>query len=558
MKIIKTFFYLLFSLAIYLNIAQTISYAQGEIEDKDITIEKDINIELPPKTKMYEKITPQVVKFDSPTITYQFDPVDYEGEEIDSTAAAAQDEAPEEIMTIEKFTKGYLRAGVGNYQTTYAEAFYEHKTSPKNYYSLYGKHLSSLRGPIGKEYSAASQHEIRANWNQFLKNSKIDLSLQYQRRMQRFYGYTFQENNPFNEADSMKQVLHLLNFQAGLIDQRVGKKLTYQVKAHYTYWRDRFENQENQIGLRAELDYQWSERLKITTDMQGWLMPYQQNTQTIERTYWSIKPQIDFQIQKFNIRAGFNVINQNDTLNAQDNFLFYPLLQASYRFNDLLMFVAGIEGDLQRTTRAQMSFENPFLRPQIQLFHVNKPFEIYGKIIGKPKPELSYQATISYAQYKNMYFYVNSPADSAKFNPIYAFNESHILRIAGEIAYTGYKKLILRFTTAFNGFILPDNFYAFHRPSLESNLWCTYTPIEKLSLHLDFYFVAGARAINYRTNEILTLNSIADCNLKIEYAALTKWNIFAEINNIFGQNYQRLLHYPQQGLNFIVGVGYDF
>ena len=71
-------------------------------------------------------------------------------------------------------------------------------------------------------------------------------------------------------------------------------------------------------------------------------------------------------------------------------------------------------------------------------------------------------------------------------------------------------------------------------------------------------FLEGLQGKNFVTNRIQKLPTIWDANLKIDYFLGSQFAAFVSLNNIVGQNYQRYLYYPSQGLNFLGGITYSF
>ena len=81
---------------------------------------------------------------------------------------------------------------------------------------------------------------------------------------------------------------------------------------------------------------------------------------------------------------------------------------------------------------------------------------------------------------------------------------------------------------------------------------------KKLFVTGDLYFYEGLQGKNFVTNRVQKLPTIWDANLKIDYFLGTQFAAFVSLNNIVGQNYQRYLYYPSQGLNFLGGITYSF
>ena len=75
---------------------------------------------------------------------------------------------------------------------------------------------------------------------------------------------------------------------------------------------------------------------------------------------------------------------------------------------------------------------------------------------------------------------------------------------------------------------------------------------------LDAYYIGGLKNKNFVTATTVNLKPIVDLNLKIDYLLTRNFSAFASINNLLGKNYERYLYYPQQGLNFLAGLSFQF
>ncbi|MFV8227048.1 hypothetical protein, partial [Christiangramia aquimixticola] len=63
--------------------------------------------------------------------------------------------------------------------------------------------------------------------------------------------------------------------------------------------------------------------------------------------------------------------------------------------------------------------ENPFLGPSSQLLNTVNNYKIAGGIEGQFQEVFHYRAGVDVSRFNNMHFFVNSIADSARFELVY-------------------------------------------------------------------------------------------------------------------------------------------
>ncbi len=547
---------LLFTTGVWNN-----GFAQsGQVEDKDVVVEKERAIDLPTQIKIIDKILPETIQQKDKAQIYNLSTPEYMPEYLRIPVNPPKENSEALPLIVESKAEGYIKLGGGNYNTTYGEGFFEHKVSRKFYYGLQARHLASFIGPVGSnDYAATNENKLRIHTDYLTQKSKFSFIAAYQRNSYRFYGYAFDENNSFNGLDSMKQILNKLTIEIRHNNLQIDQKFQYNYGIDYTYFQDNSNNKEGQFNIQGDLSYQLSESIKIKANLQAWLSQLNQDTLSINRNLFALTPVFNFKYNRIELNAGVNITYNNDTSKTGGPLHVFPILNISYRFADLLAVTLGYEGAVELTSLSRFDKENPYLKNSaIRLFHSNKLFELFAKIQGNILPKLYYSAKIQYSQYKNLYFYRNIPNDSAKFEIIYNNDVTKLFKIEGQIGYQIKKNLNTRFRIAFLDYSLPGNGVAFHRANLESNLLVSYQPVKNLSLSLDFYVTGGIRTFNFRTNETVSLPTIYDLNFKADYTFYKKLSAFAMLNNLFSQDYQRYLNYPNQGFNFLIGLGYAF
>jgi len=534
----------------------------AQVNEEEVVVEKERQIELPQKQKsIYEAKTPEI-KREEGEQNYDFGNFDYGSnlQNIDIQFPEAQDSS-QITPPLETYKKGYIKLGGGNFSTLYGEVFWEHAIDTTWKYALNLTHLSSNTGPVGTgNYSAQSTNRFDTYVNRFSKKGIWGLDLGYRRNGNRFYGYDFQENNPNLGEDSLLQVTN--RFYATLSYRNFpndSTKFQYDLQGKFKYWNNSFDYSEIQGGLEAFLVYDFSENLTAKAETKFWFTEQTQNT-SLNRNYIAIKPTVTYRIGKFWINAGLNFVWEDDTTSTAEGVYVMPIAKIGYRFADYLQVSAGVQGDVQRTTLYEVTDENPFLGRNALMYHTQIPWQFFFKAEGTPNPNLTYSVYLQWEQFKNLYFYLNNPLDTAKFILAYEPEGREISRVSigGEIAYNFENGLTLEAQAIFYNYEMNTFAEPWHRPEFEGNFNANYIFSEKFNIGANLYFAGGITAFNFISNEDENLEPIIDLSLGGNYQFKEKWSAFLHLNNLLSTNYQRYLHYPQQGFNILIGLTYAF
>src|SRR5690606_40384846 len=126
--------------------------------------------------------------------------------------------------------------------------------------------------------------------------------------------------------------------------------------------------------------------------------------------------------------------------------------QATFHISNDNKVYGGIEGDIERKSLQQFADENIFLNQNVSVFNTNKSMEFYGALEGKAFKVLSFKGGFSIANYKNMYYFVNSATDSTKFDVIYDTGNTSLLNLFAEVGVSKSELFNLVLRTDYYGY----------------------------------------------------------------------------------------------------------
>ncbi len=522
----------------------------AEIEDARVVIEKDRKIELPTASRSYEKVPPLPGAVREKTLDYDFKDYSHALKPLDPRirVLTVQDEK------LRKFYGNYLKVGLGNYTTPYLEGFFNNKRNDRYAVGAHVKHLSSKNGPVDKENSGTSENKVGLYGKLFTKALTFGGDLKYERRKNNFYGYA-----PGLETseDGIKQVYNFFHANLGFVSNTDNEDLYYQFNVSFDHLADHYETSESQVGFDLETRFTLSELLELGLNSDLYLSKIN-STGSISRNFFRLNPTFKTTIDPLEIEAGLNLVYEDDTLFNANKVHFYPVAKATYHISEDVKVYAGLGGDVERVSLQHLSRENPFIATGVPVFNTNKTLEFYGALEGKIFSTLAFKGGFSVGNYKNMYYYVNSQADSAQFDILYDNGNTSLFNLFAELGVSKSEVFNLVFRTDYYGYDPDDLEEAWHKPKFGLSLLGTYNLYNKLLFGLELASLGGIKGYNQQSDRQESLDPMIDLNFKTEYLFSDRASLFLNFNNILGNNNERYLNYPSRKFMFMAGLTYSF
>jgi hypothetical protein len=530
---------------------------QGDIKTDEIEVYKDTKVVLPQANRIFEKI-PTVGEETRKPIRYEFveRKLPVQTPEFSPTVSMPEGGDDKNNLKAAKHSN-IVRAGIGNYGHTFFEAHAGIPMGEDNYHGIYIKHNNFRLGPIGANFSSQSQNLVKIHSRTSFDAIKLEGALGWERRGFDFYGfvpkpYDFPESQIFNSWNKF-------NFNGNISNSNKDSKIDYQFKTNLSYLFSHLK--ANEIVLNGSMNavYPLTDELSAILDG-SFVLAQRQDSITLYRNLYKIKPTFQYKTDKFTITAGLNVINDREKNSFNQSYL-YPIVKLDAQVIQGVKVFVGYEGDAYANNLTSFLMENQWLNRFIELRNTRKTNDFYAGAKASLQNGIDLEAKISYANYKDFYVFNNSRADSARFEVLYS-NDSTTVKVTNFTAQASYQipdmfRSNLKFdVNVFGG--LGNLKTAWHRPNFSATWNNTFTVKQKLLVSSDLYFMSGMQGKNFQTNKEVKLDAIIDLNFKFTYLIGEHFNVFVSANNILGNNYQRYLYYPTQGVNFLGGLSYSF
>ncbi|UII19206.1 TonB-dependent receptor [Fulvivirga ligni] len=523
----------------------------GEIEDVEINIIKDLQITLPKANRNFEKIPPLTTDDKPANLQYFFSNLNFALPDIDvkMRPLRIKDES------LNKLYGNYVKAGFGNYATPYLEAYLNNKRSKEYSYGAHFNYLNSAKGPVDGKNSGSGNLDLDLFGKYFTKNATFSGDVGFNQRKYHFYGYP--EGIELDE-DTLKQSFNDIYVKAQVESANKKSPFHYTLGGQYDRLSDKYDARESEGQLFLKSNYDLNEDAFIRLNAS--LSSISRKDELVEkqsRTLFKLRPTVGFDLEGFKVEAGFNLAYENDSLGDGDKLHFYPVAQASYPFTESIMIYAGIRGDMQKNSLRSLSTQNPYMRSNVPIYHSNKDFDLYGGFKGKLGAKIAFEAGLSVANYKNMYFFVNDSTDQSKFDIVYDEGNTAVVNIFGEIGINSSEKLRVAVRGDYWGYGTDGIDEAWHRPNYKLSGLATYNLYGKFLFDAELYALGGMKGRD-NDGDAVNLSPALDFNLKTEYLVSDQVSVFVKFNNIFSKEYELYYHYPSRGFQFMAGLTYNF
>jgi len=273
------------------------------------------------------------------------------------------------------------------------------------------------------------------------------------------------------------------------------------------------------------------------------------------------------------VNLGLKLVYLSELENSDNNFYIYPNIEASYRLvSDVVIAYGGVTGDLIQNTYYQFADDNPFVSPTLFIAPTDQRYNAFLGIKGKLSSQVGYNVKGTYISEDNKALFLLNPAvTSAEEN--YQFGNSFgviyddvsTISIEGELNVDFSRNFTMGIKGAYFNYTTTEQAEAWNLPDVTGSLFVDYQITEKWFAGASAFFM-GQRKDQLQIsgsfieipNETIVLESFFDMNAHVGYRINSQFSMFARVNNIANQNYQRWANFPVQSLQIIAGATYQF
>jgi len=551
MLYIKFFILSLLSLFAWNAVAQDAPADEGEIEQGQVIINKDLDIELPQAERKYEKIPP-LPEEDKATenLSYRF------------LETGAQFPGLNPRLRVLKIKSGsseaqfgnYIKAGYGNYASPYLHAYLHNKDHRNASYGLRFFHHSAGKGPVDGKNSANGNTRLDFNGKLAGDNINAKGRLGYGLDKYHFYGY------PDDVEVSKDTIGQLFNtFNAGLTIENHDPEAPLRLKGSvdFYYWQDDFEVSERQfsVGFNGEQDI--TDHLYGGLDARLHFINYETTT-TLNRNIVQIRPYVIYNEDLWRVDAGIKIAGQNDTITSSENFIIFPDVRATYELGYDLLAYGELTGGIEPVTMRGLTSDNPYLGANIPVYNTTTSIHLEGGVRGNLSNKISFESGMGLSVNRNMHFFLNDSTRQSRFDVIYNPGNTTVFNLSGGLSYSNEKIYGASLDMDYYGYSTEEIDEAWHRPRFMTTIDAWYNLYDKIIISTTFNTWSGIRAVDADTGATITLEPAIDWNVQLDYKFSDEYGAFIMLNNILSENYELYHHYPVRALQVKLGATISF
>lgn len=474
-----------------------------------------------------------------------------------------------------KLYDNYATLGFGNYTSILGEFYSNFEISRTDNAGFFFRHNSSqgdIKGvKLDNKYYDTS---LDANYSSLQRDVTYRLDAGLQHQLYNWYGVpeVVYVSEPNVEIDS-KQT-YFSGYAGGSIalDDSFFEKAALNIR----YLGDAFSSSEINATLKPEFSFPLETvTFRIDGDidyLSGSFERNYANTSSIKYSYLNagLAPSIHFVNDELSVSLGVAGYVSLDSENSDTDFSLYPRLNASYRLMDETVIVyAGAEGGLRQNTYYKFKEENPFVSPTLLIAPTKKLYEGFAGVKGKLSNSVAYNVRASYGKDENRalfqanYIHLLAPGLEGyqygnSFNVVY--DDVNTLAFFAELKVEISDQFSLGINGTYSNYSTDRQDEAWNLPDLKASIFSDFNITEKLYGGASIFYVGERKDLhNSRlSTQKIMLDGYVDANLHFGYRFTDRLSAFVKGSNLFGDNYQKWMNYPVQGIQGLVGVTYKF
>jgi hypothetical protein len=442
----------------------------------------------------------------------------------------------------------YLKLGYGNYSTPYIEAGFSFGDGKKSATAIHAKHTSST-GSLPFQSFGKTGLDVTGVYN---TSNGLEWSGKafYNNSVQYLYGY--QPSTLVYTKDQLKQEFNTIGVVAG-VQNKVPNEygITYHPSIAASFFSDARHATEFDFVGKVPINKSFGKMFAFDLSFTADITSYTDTAIKAKNNLFYLNPTLQFKTPNFSLNAGLQPSWDNQVSTILPNITAEAKLK-----DERFVLQAGWVGYFQKNTYQSLVAFNPFIQHPTGLINTRID-EKFGGFKGSAGKHFTYNAKLSFMQFKGQPLFTNDLVDGKSFLVLYE-PDLQALRIHGEVGYTVQEKFSVLASATFNQFTklsVYDRAYGLSPVELTGTF--RWKVLKDLHFKSDIFFWDGAR---YQSKSLQTqkLDPALDLNAGVEYTVVKRVNLWLQINNLLNSHYQRWSQYDVLGFNVLAGFVYSF
>ena len=446
----------------------------------------------------------------------------------------------------------FVKAGFGNLTTPYfrgGASFGDGRTSLVNitadYHSAKGKDIQF------QDYTSLA---VQMNGSYFLPKSELFGGLHFSKNDRFLYGYDHVAFPNVSKAD-IKQNYQDIGLTTGFKNTAVNKLgINYRPTLEVDYFKN--GNVADELLGKANVPIQknFTDEFSAKVDFTAEISRYKLKTGTTDSSFNNnlvyVTPSLSYNSELIKLQAGVTPAWNNGDFNLLPDFR-----GEIHIATQIFSLQGGWVGRYIKNSYKSLTSHNPYIAPITSQYNT-KEVEYYGGIKATVANHFTVNATAGLVKYTDLPLFLNDVSLGSAENVLLVVNESKIknFRVRGDISYIAQQKFSFNAGLTLNAYTgLKDNDKAWGTLPMEFTGALRWKPIKNLQVKSDLYLFSGTKYLT-KSSDTKTTDGGTDLSAGAEYKINKQFSIWADVNNILNDKYERWHNYQVYGTNFVGGI----
>ena len=441
----------------------------------------------------------------------------------------------------------YVALGGGNLSTIFLDAGTD-IVRGKNYETGLHLHHLSQSGAILNEFTALSGAEADGMYH--AANSDWHAGIVAERNQYAYYGY---DHTLFDyHADSIKQVFTTVRATVDMANKADSdSRFFYHPAINAAYYGAKMNTSEISVGLDLPFRYKIDTSLDAVATLSGNITNFKIGSWSTFNNVAELKPGV---VLHHGPKSGHALLGL--AIGGDGTGYLLPDILASYVLPDTRYVVtAGWMSTLRQNTYEQLTTENPYMLNGYYI-RQTKNDEVFLGLAGPVGDHFIFSARGSWWNFNTLPTFLNDTGrDHKQFYVQYDNVKAFSVHIA--VRYTQANVWSVGATADYFAFYRGTEKYVWHEPNVRIKGDLAVNVTKKFVARTYVSVLGGMHARDSLRN-VHSLKTIADLGVNAEYTIIPRLSVFAELDNILNQRYQRWYGYQSYGINIYGGLRLKF
>jgi hypothetical protein len=444
-----------------------------------------------------------------------------------------------------------VKAGYGNLRSPFLDAMlcFENKI-PSTIINAYGNYYSANGKRENQRYA---QFKLGSTVNYFMSDAELYGAIGINKTQHYLYGYDSELMN--YDKNLVQHHFTAFNINAGYRNTTTNKlNINYDPKINLTLFSLKDTVAENTLVVELPAQIKINEKMRFGVNFKSDITRYKTKNFTsntsLSNDILALSPSFSYQGTKFTAKVSGAFINNNGSSSFLPGVFFEMPIKES-----LLYINGGWENGFLKNTYSNLTAVNPYLLAIDDQKNTRKS-EFFAGITSAIGKFITINAKASVIRYDDFQFFLNDTISEGRdhFFKLYTEDKLNHFRLHGDIAYKVRDQFSFIGGVTFNAFLGNElNEKVWNMLPMEVNASMIWKPRSKLTVKGDMYLFASSPYLK-RGNISGSTKGGTDLSLGSEYKFTKMIGAFIQLNNIFGESYQRWYQYPVFGFNATGGV----